>query len=196
VSEGDMLADKYRVERVLGAGGMGVVVAARHLQLDQRVAIKFLLPEALGNAEVVERFAREARAAVEIQSEHVARIIDVGELEDGAPYIVMEYLEGSDLADLSRRRGPLPLGEAVLYVLEGAKRSRRRTRQGFFGLAVVGTNGSAPTELDLQRQEIALRGVEPYASGVLGVDYLRLLAVPDSVFPWALPAGSSSSIVD
>src|SRR5579871_4974215 len=96
VREGEILAGKYRVERVLGTGGMGVVVAAHHVQLDDRVAIKFLLPAALENEETVARFAREARAAVKIKSEHVARVIDVGTLETGAPYMVMEYLEGVD----------------------------------------------------------------------------------------------------
>ena len=76
---------------------MGVVAAATHLQLEETVAIKFLLPEALESEEIVARFEREARAAVKIKSEHVARVIDVGELDSGAPYIVMEYLEGSDL---------------------------------------------------------------------------------------------------
>src|SRR6185503_18233315 len=80
LAEGTMLADKYRVERVLGRGGMGVVVAATHVELDQRVALKFLLPDAMTSMEVVERFAREARAAVKIESEHVARVIDVGRL--------------------------------------------------------------------------------------------------------------------
>ncbi len=77
VREGQILAGKYRVERVLGAGGMGVVVAAQHVQLDEKVAIKFLLPTMLGNPDVVRRFAREARAAVKIKSEHVARVSDV-----------------------------------------------------------------------------------------------------------------------
>ena len=66
VSEGDVVLDKYRVERVLGQGGMGVVVAATHVDLDQKVALKFLLPEALQHAEIVERFAREAKAAARI----------------------------------------------------------------------------------------------------------------------------------
>src|ERR1700682_5655918 len=94
VTEGEILAGKYRVERVLGVGGMGVVVAAHHLALDRRVAIKFLLSEAALNPEVIARFAREARAAVKIESEHVARVIDVGALDSGAPYMVMEYLVG------------------------------------------------------------------------------------------------------
>jgi serine/threonine-protein kinase len=118
VAVGQVLADKYRVERVLGAGGMGVVVAAYHVQLDERVAIKFLLPDMLVDAEAVTRFTREARAAVKIKSEHVARIFDVGVLETGAPYIVMEFLEGSDLAAWIRQRGPLPIGQAVDFVLQ------------------------------------------------------------------------------
>ena len=121
VRQGDILAGKYRVERVLGAGGMGVVVAAHHVQLDKRVAIKFLLPDALSNAEAVERFAREARAAVKITSEHVARVIDVGTLETGAPYMVMEFLEGHDLAQWVRLRGPLPLEQAVDFVLQACE---------------------------------------------------------------------------
>ncbi|MGO9835013.1 MAG: serine/threonine protein kinase [Polyangiaceae bacterium] len=118
VREGDILAGKYRVQRVLGIGGMGVVVAAHHMQLDERVALKFLLPEALGNPEAVARFAREARAAVKIKSEHVARVSDVGTLPNGAPYMVMEYLEGGDLAAWLKQRGPLPIEQAVEFVLQ------------------------------------------------------------------------------
>jgi eukaryotic-like serine/threonine-protein kinase len=118
VGPGDVLAGKYRIERVLGRGGMGVVVAAVHLRLDEKVAIKFLLPEAIGNADAMGRFDREARAAVKIRSEHVARVIDVSTLENGAPYIVMEHLEGNDLAQTVRKRGALPVGEAVGYMLQ------------------------------------------------------------------------------
>ncbi len=118
VQPGDVLAGKYRVERVLGSGGMGVVVAAHHLQLDERVALKFLLPVALGNPDSVARFVREAQAAVKIKSEHVVRVTDIGELENGAPYIVMEYLEGSDLAHWLMERGPTPVEQAVDFVLQ------------------------------------------------------------------------------
>src|SRR5262245_20369590 len=113
----DVFAGKYRVEQVLGVGGMGVDVSALHLKLDELVALKFLLPKALENQEAVARFAREARAAVKIKSEHVARVIDVGNLENGAPYMVMEYLEGNDLAKVLEQRGRLPIEEAVQYVL-------------------------------------------------------------------------------
>jgi eukaryotic-like serine/threonine-protein kinase len=120
VSPGDVLAGKYRVERVLGAGGMGVVVAAHHIELDEKVAIKFLHPEAL-DAESRARFAREARAAVKIKSEHVARVTDVGQLEGGAPYMVMEYLEGGDLEAWLQQRGPLPVQQAVDFVLQACE---------------------------------------------------------------------------
>jgi len=121
VKPGDVLAGKYRVERVLGVGGMGVVVAAHHIQLDDKVALKFLLPEALQNAEAVARFVREARAAVRIKSEHVARVSDVGQLENGAPYMVMEYLEGRDLAAALEEHGVLPPERAVEFLLQACE---------------------------------------------------------------------------
>jgi eukaryotic-like serine/threonine-protein kinase len=120
-SEGDVLAGKFRIERVLGVGGMGMVVSAMHLHLDERVAIKFLLPEALANAEAVARFGREARAAVKIKSEHVARVTDVGALETGAPYMVMELLRGQDLSQVLRDTGALPIAVAVQYVLQACE---------------------------------------------------------------------------
>jgi serine/threonine protein kinase len=118
---GEVLAGKYRVERVLGQGGMGVVVAATHLQLGQEVALKFLLPSACQIPEAVARFLREARAAVQIHSEHVARVIDVGTLENGAPFMVMEFLRGADLGGVLRARGPLPIIEAVDYVVQACE---------------------------------------------------------------------------
>jgi hypothetical protein len=119
--EGDVIDGKYRVERVLGAGGMGVVVAAQHLALDERVALKFLLPGALVSQEAVQRFVREARAAVKIKNEHVARVTDVGQLADGSPYMVMEYLEGGDLSGWLAQRGPLPPEQAVDFVLQACE---------------------------------------------------------------------------
>src|SRR5512133_549314 len=116
--EGDVLAGKYRIESVLGHGGMGVVVAARHLQLDERVAIKFLLPAALERPEAVMRFVREAKAAIRIKSEHVVRVSDVGTLENGAPYMVMEYLEGTDLSEWLRLRGVMAVELLVEFVLQ------------------------------------------------------------------------------
>jgi len=99
---------------------MGVVVVANHMQLDQPVALKFMLPEALASPEAVQRFLREARAAVRLRSEHVARVIDVGTLEDGAPYIVMEYLDGKDLSQVLENRKVLALGVAVDWILQAS----------------------------------------------------------------------------
>ncbi len=118
VREGDLLAGKYRIERVLGLGGMGVVVAARHEQLDQLVAIKFVREDALGNEDAVERFLREARSAVRLKSDHVARVIDVGKLDSGAPYMVMEFLDGDDLARVLEEHGPMAPDAAVQLVLQ------------------------------------------------------------------------------
>ncbi len=121
VKQGDILAGKYRVERVLGVGGMGVVVAATHIDLLERRAIKFMLAAQLGDAEAVERFLREARASSRLKSEHVAKVHDVGRLENGAPYLVMEYLTGGDLRALLKRRGAIPPHEAALYVLQACE---------------------------------------------------------------------------
>lgn len=121
VRAGDVLGGKYRVERVLGAGGMGMVVAARHVQLGQRVALKFMLKEAMDDPANAERFAREARAAVRLQSAHTARVLDVGKLKNGEPYMVMEYLDGHDLDEVVRRNGPMPPHIAVDYVLQACE---------------------------------------------------------------------------
>ena len=126
--EGEVLAGKYRIERVLGSGGMGMVVAAHHVGLDTKVAIKLLLPEMLGNAEAVGRFAIEARAAARITNEHVARVFDVGALDDGAPYMVMEFLDGSDLSERLRVEGRLPVTQAVDFVLQACEASGRGPR--------------------------------------------------------------------
>jgi len=118
---GEILAGKYVVEAVLGVGGMAVVVAARHIELDHRVALKILLPRYRSNEEVVARFRREARAAVKIKSEHVARVHDVGALDDGAPCLVMEFLEGQDLETLLSDQGPLAQETAVDYLLQACE---------------------------------------------------------------------------
>ena len=121
VEPGHVIAGKYRVVQVLGVGGMGVVVQAWHLQLDERVAIKFLLPELATNTEACGRFEREARAAFKLRSEHAVRIFDVGQLETDAPYIVMEFLEGADMATTLEKGGALAVNEAVDYVLQACE---------------------------------------------------------------------------
>ena len=113
---------KYKVERLLGAGGMGVVVAARHMQLDQLVALKFVLPSAVEDKLAKERFLREAQGyAVRLKSEHVAKVLDVGTLETGAPYIVMEYLEGTNLAEVVATQSPLNPETACDYLIQACE---------------------------------------------------------------------------
>lgn len=121
LQRGDIIADKYRVEREIGRGGMGLVVAATHLDLDQRVAIKVLQKSSAYNQDAMARFLREARAAAKIRSEHVARVMDVGKLEDGLTYIVMEYLDGADLADVLVKDGPLRITAAADYILQACE---------------------------------------------------------------------------
>jgi eukaryotic-like serine/threonine-protein kinase len=118
---GDVIASKYEVTGLLGAGGMGYVISARHIELGEMVALKFLRPEALAHAELVERFAREARAAAKIRSEHIANVFDVGTLTDGTPFIVMEYLDGKDLADHLHQEGALPISVAVEYIMQACE---------------------------------------------------------------------------
>src|SRR5260221_3586586 len=117
-NENDVVAGKYRVERIIGRGGMGVVVAAWHLELDQRVALKFLMPELVERGESAERFRREARAAARIKSEHVVRVLDVGNWEGNAPYMVMEFLDGRDLSAELREKGTLSTKDCVDYLLQ------------------------------------------------------------------------------
>jgi serine/threonine-protein kinase len=118
VSPGDVLLGKYVVERVIGAGGMGVVVAVKHRDLQELYAMKFMLPAALANDQAVDRFVREARAAAKLKSEHVAKVHDVGRLENGSPYMVMEYLTGRDLEATLQVQGPLAPDVAATYVLQ------------------------------------------------------------------------------
>lgn len=112
-----LLDGKYRLERVLGRGGMGIVVAAYHLELRRSVAIKLLLPAALGKQRSAERLMREARAAAKLHGPHVARVYDVGQVNGGGPYIVMEYLEGQTLAVELDEKGRLEPSVAVDYAL-------------------------------------------------------------------------------
>jgi serine/threonine-protein kinase len=118
VQAGEVLAGKYRAERVLGSGAMGVVVLATHTQLQQAVALKFLLPHASGDREVASRFVREARLAVMLKSEHVAKVLDVGTLDGGSPYIVMEYLSGEDLGQHLKRHGATSVSEAAELIIQ------------------------------------------------------------------------------
>jgi serine/threonine protein kinase len=118
---GAFLLGKYRVEREIGSGGMGIVLEATHLTLDQRVAIKLLNDRFASSPEITARFLREARIAARLHSDHVARVSDFGQTETGAPYIVMELLVGHDLEAELSQRGKLPVSEAVDVILQACE---------------------------------------------------------------------------
>jgi serine/threonine-protein kinase len=118
---GSVIAGKYRVERLIGQGGMGVVLAARHLGLDEMVAVKLIREGVAEGSQALARFQREARAAARIKSEHVARVLDVDRLPEGEPYIVMELIDGTDLHALTKRRGALEHGDAAHYILQACE---------------------------------------------------------------------------
>jgi eukaryotic-like serine/threonine-protein kinase len=118
VGVGEIFLDKFRVDAILGHGGMGVVAACTHLALNERVAIKMLRRDVLDDADAVERFMREAQAASKLKSEYVARVTDVGRSRANVPYMVMEYLYGHDLDELLAERGNLGLPWAVELTLQ------------------------------------------------------------------------------
>jgi serine/threonine-protein kinase len=120
VAVGDVIAGKYVVEKIIGAGGVGVVVSARHEGLGDRVAIKFLQRSAAETRENVARFDLEARALARVKTEHVARVMDVGRLPTGEPFMVMELLEGEDLSKVIAR-GRVPVAEAVDHVVQACE---------------------------------------------------------------------------
>jgi serine/threonine-protein kinase len=115
---GTVVAGKYRIEQVLGRGGMGIVVSAEHLELRARVALKFLADRFVERDEIVERFLREARASAQLRSEHACRVSDVGRLDGGVPYMVMEMLVGRDVARILREDGPLDVATVADYVAQ------------------------------------------------------------------------------
>ncbi len=119
--EGMVVAGKFRLERVLGEGGMGVVYAAVHLDLLKHVAVKIIRDELASRADVVGRMLNEARTAARLRSEHVASVLDVGQTETGAPFIVMEYLDGCDFASHLASVGRLAPETAVLYLLQACE---------------------------------------------------------------------------
>src|SRR5262245_13647086 len=113
---GDVIAGRYKVIREIGSGGFGVVVEAEHVELHDRVAIKFLTPEGLRQPDTDARFRREAKAARQITSRHAVKVFDFGRLPSGVPFIVMELLVGEDLAAILERSGRLPVEEVVRHV--------------------------------------------------------------------------------
>lgn len=118
---GAVVAGKYRIERKLGEGGMGLVVAASHLSLGGQVALKFLSRGDELKQDAVTRLTREAQSVARIKSDHVTRVLDMGTLDSGDPYIVMELLEGMDLHKFVRQNGPLTIADAAEFVLQAAE---------------------------------------------------------------------------
>jgi serine/threonine-protein kinase len=175
---GAVIAGKYRVERVIGKGGMGVVVAASQLALDRTVAIKLIRAECAEEPMAVERLLREAKAAASITSEHVARVLDVGTLENGVPFIVMEYLDGSDLQTLLERDGPLPAAEAVDFLLQACEAIAEAHRNGIVHRDIKPANvfvarmpGGVP----------CVKVVDFGISKLIGIESLEPLTLPSSV---------------
>ncbi|HET7539048.1 MAG TPA: serine/threonine-protein kinase [Polyangiaceae bacterium] len=125
-----LIEENYALERVIGCGRSGIVATARHSRLGLRVALKFLRPDRPRTPDVIKRFVREGQIAARIQNAHVTRVLDIGRLPGGEPFIVMEYLEGCDLAALLEARGPLASADAVSYV-----------RQACLGLASMHAMG-------------------------------------------------------
>ncbi|HEY6173944.1 MAG TPA: serine/threonine-protein kinase, partial [Kofleriaceae bacterium] len=174
---GDVLAGKYRVEKILGIGGMGMVVAATHLELDQRVALKFMLPGAADSPETAARFLREARAAGRLNSDHVCRMVDLGRFDNGAPYIVMEYLQGESLAATLRRRGPLRVSDAVDYILQAIEGLAEAHAHGIVHRDLKPDNlflhrrndgGTILKVLDFGISKISLNGVSTRTGDIMG----------------------------
>lgn len=118
VPEGELVGGKYTIERVFADGGMGIVCLGRHVQLDQLVAVKFLRRALSGRPTIVQRFLNEARALAALRSEHVVRVMDVGQLDSGRPYLVMGHLDGIHLDALLERDGPLSVELAISYVVQ------------------------------------------------------------------------------
>jgi serine/threonine-protein kinase len=119
--EGDVLANRYVVDGVLGQGGMGIVLSAVDKNLRRPVALKLMLPGAAALPGFADRFLSEAVAAAKLNSVHAVAIHDFAKLDNGAPYIVMERLYGEDLGATLARQGALPMDEAVDYVLQACE---------------------------------------------------------------------------
>jgi serine/threonine protein kinase len=174
---GEVLAGKYRVDKILGIGGMGMVVAATHLDIDQRVALKFMLPSAHESPEAAARFLREARAAGRLNSDHVCRVIDIGRFAGGAPYIVMEYLQGENLAAVLRRRGPLRVADAVDLVMQAIEGLAEAHAHGIIHrdlkpenlfLAKRNDGGGIVKVLDFGISKVAVTGVATGTGDIMG----------------------------
>ena len=121
ISQGEIIGGRYRVERIVAEGGMGIIVAAKHIELEENVAIKFLRDEFASKPEIVGRFAREAKAAAKIKSTYTATVHDVGISEERGPYIVMEFLEGEDLESMLQADGRINFTRATEWMMQAGE---------------------------------------------------------------------------
>jgi serine/threonine-protein kinase len=166
---GATIANKYRVERVLGYGGMGVVVAAMDTALERRVAIKTLLPELASDSECVVRFLREGRAVARLTGEHTVHVFEAGTLASGVPYMVMEFLAGTDVEELVAQRGRLPVGEAVDTILQAVE-----------GVAEAHAFGIVHRDLKLSNLFLTQRGDGRSVVKVLDFGLAKATRAPDA----------------
>jgi serine/threonine-protein kinase len=155
---GDVLAGRYRIERILGRGAMGLVLRALDLERGEVCAVKLLTPQALGHPTAVARFLREARAVGSLKSPHVVRVLDVGALDDGAPFMVLEPLEGADLSAVLQRRGALPAYEAARHVIEACE-------------ALAEAHAAGIVHRDLKPQNLFLATLEDGATVLKVIDF-------------------------
>lgn len=125
-----MLLGKYRVDGIMAEGGMGLITKAYHVELEQPVVIKILLPSLVGNAAIVQRFLREAQAIVRLRGEHIARVLDVGKMPDGTPFMVMEYLDGADLSKVLGYYGPQEPSVAADLIIQACEGLAEAHAQG------------------------------------------------------------------
>src|ERR1700722_12230008 len=122
-STGEVIDGKYQIEKLLGEGGMGAVAKATHILRRAPVALKFMSPNVISVSGAVERFLNEGVAASQIESDNVVHVFDVGKLSNGAPYLVMEYMEGLDLAEVLQREGRpgLEVERAIYFIVQALR---------------------------------------------------------------------------
>jgi eukaryotic-like serine/threonine-protein kinase len=166
---GQVLGSKYRIVRLIGQGGMGTVYEARHELIGRRFAIKFLRAELTLHEDIMARFRREAQAAGALENENIAAVTDFGEANDGAPYIVMEFLQGEDLSRLLTRVGPLPVPRAVYGVIQACR-----------GLEAAHANGIVHRDLKPENLYVIKRGDGTDLIKVLDFGIAKLQRIGDS----------------
>jgi len=193
ISQGEIIGGRYRVDRIVAEGGMGIIVAATHLELEETVAIKFLRDEFASKPEVVGRFAREAKAAAKLKSEYVATVFDVGISPERGPYIVMEYLEGEDLETVLTADGRLPYGRACELMMQACEAIANAHANGIIhrdikpaNLFLVRRNGVAVVKvLDFGVSKTALTG-NVFGGAISLVKTQTLVGSPIYMSPEAL----------